>query len=249
MKIAEGGVTREDFFIVTKVWSTYFQKVDESCHQSLEKLGVSYIDLLLMHFPVGYVYKNDDTIWPENDEEIDNIDYLKVYAEMEKLVDKGLVKSLGVSNFNTVQIDRLVKNCRIKPVLNEVECHPGMSPCKLIEFCKERDILVSAYCPLGRYDAEKKEPKYFFDPKVLEMAKKYNKTPFQVVIRYSYELGAIPIPKSANKSRIQDNLNIFDFQLTKDEVAYLKTFSNPENRVAKFPHAKNAEHFPFNVEF
>lgn len=248
-KLAEGKVTREDIFVVTKVWPTYYRKVEESCRRSLKLLGLDYIDMLLMHFPVGYIYKSDDQIWPDNDSEIDNIDYVEVYAQLEKLVEKGFVRSIGVSNFNAEQIGRLLNNCEIKPVFNEIECNPGMTPSKVIEFCKEKKIAISAYCPLGRYDPEKKQPKFFYDERVLEIAKKYGKTVFQIALRYEVDIGCIPIPKSATKSRIEENIQIFDFQLTSEEVSYMKSFSNPSNRVCPFEYAKNATHYPFNADF
>lgn len=234
---------------MTKIWSKLHRNVEETCQKSLELLGLTYIDLYLMHFPVSYVNNDDSVMWYKDTEEIDDLDYLEVYGEMEKLVEKGLVRSIGVCSFNTEQLGRLLDNCKIKPVLNEVECHPGLTPSELIKFCKINDVAVSGFCPLGRYDPEKKEPKYFHDNRVNEIAQKYGKTTFQIVLRYSIQLGVIPLPKSEVKKEIQENIEVFDFLLTQDEIDYLKSFSDPSNRICCFPFAKHAKHYPFNIEF
>lgn len=202
--------------------------------------------------PISFNYHDDDTHWPRkaNDErDIVDLDILDIWRDMEKLVDRGLVKSIGVSNFNSEQIDRLLKNCRIKPVVNEIESHPGLNQTKLIEFCRERDIVISAYSPLGSHSFEKKQPRFLYDSKVNEIAAKYNKTSSQVALRYNIELGTVPIPRSSNIDRLTQNLDIFDFQLSKEDMDYLKTFHNPENRVCKFQLYTHTKNYPFNIEF
>lgn len=103
---------------------------------------------------------------------------------MEKLVKLGLVKSLGISNFNSEQVARLLENCEIKPVNNQIECSPQLNQKKLIKFCNDRDIVITSYCPLGRPDFEKRTPDFMFNPKIDEIGKKYNKTGPQVILRY-----------------------------------------------------------------
>lgn len=114
----------------------------------------------------------------------DDIDILDTYKAMEKLVEKGLVRSLGLSNFNSEQITRILNGCTIKPVMNQVEFSPSLNQRKLIEFCKEREIAVAAFSPLGRPNQELKTPNFIFDENVISIGKKYNKTSVQVVLRY-----------------------------------------------------------------
>lgn len=114
----------------------------------------------------------------------DDIDILDTYKAMEKLVEKGLVRSIGLSNFNSEQITHIVNGCTIKPVMNQIEFSPALNQRKLIEFCKEREIVVAAFSPLGRPNPQLKTPNFHFDEKVIAIGKKYNKTSAQIVLRY-----------------------------------------------------------------
>lgn len=140
-----------------------------------------------MHLPVAYKYVDDKTLLPKNAEgvlQLDDIDYLDTYKAMEKLVKKGLVKSIGVSNFNSEQIDRVFKNSEIKPVANQVECHPMLNQKKLIQFCKERGIVLTAYCPVARPNPAEKKPAFLYSEELQQLSKKYNKTGPQIALRY-----------------------------------------------------------------
>ncbi|TMW43618.1 hypothetical protein DOY81_011302, partial [Sarcophaga bullata] len=168
-----------------------------------------------MHWPYSYVHRGDDVMMPTNakgEVELSDVDYLDTWKAMEALVEKGLVKSIGVSNFNSEQLQRLLNNCKIKPIHNQIECHPGLNQKPLIALCKKYDIVVTAYCPLGRPEPAKKTPAYLFDDKVKSIGDKYKKSPAQVVLRYLIEIGAVPIPKSVTKNRIIENFNVFDFK-------------------------------------
>lgn len=114
----------------------------------------------------------------------DDLDILDTYKAMEKLVEKGLVRSIGLSNFNSEQITHILNGCTIKPVMNQVEFSPALNQKKLIEFCKEREIVVTAFSPLGRPNPQLQTPKFIFDEKVIAIGNKYNKTPAQVVLRF-----------------------------------------------------------------
>lgn len=128
-------------------------------------------------------------MWPisEGKDAYSDVDYLETWQGMEECVKLGLAKSIGLSNFNSEQIDRVLQHAKVKPVVNQIEVNPNMNQKKLIQFCKDRDIVVVGYCPLGRSDSTGlpgfPEPT-IFDPKVAEIGKKYNKTPAQVVLRY-----------------------------------------------------------------
>lgn len=178
----------------------------------------------------------------------DDVDYLDIWREMEKLVQLGLVRSIGISNFNSVQIDRLLSVAKIRPVTNQIEVSPKLNQRQLTKFCKDRGIVVTAYSPLGRPDLKNRTPSYIFDDKVEKIAAKYGKTTAQVVLRYLVELGTVPIPKSATKSRIVQNIDIFDFALTADEVRHLDTFNTGE-RIIDMADAKHAKHYMFSIEF
>lgn len=175
-------------FIVTKVWGIHFRKVEEACLNSLKKLNLAYIDLYLVHWPIGLNYHNEYDTFPHKgngEPDFDDIDYIEVWSEMEKLVKKGYCKSIGVSNFNSQQLDRLIKHCKIKPVCNQVECSPGVSQRKLINFASNLNLIVTAYCPLGHHIPSSKDPKYLYDKKVIEIAQKYGKSTAQVALRFT----------------------------------------------------------------
>ncbi|XP_052871893.1 aldo-keto reductase family 1 member B1 isoform X1 [Anopheles cruzii] len=259
-KIAEGVVQREDMFITTKLWNTFHDPshVEEAFRRSLENLNLDYIDLYLMHTPMSYRFKGwfADDLMPYDADgklELTEVDFVATWKAMEKLLKTGKVRSLGVSNFNSEQIARLLAECEIKPVTNQVECNPGLNQRKLTAFCKERDVTITAYSPLGRPNYYEKDPENvpkpaLDDPRVAEIAKKYGKTPGQVVLRYLFELGTIPIPKSANEARLRQNINIFDFKLTKEEMAVMDTFHTGKRSVP-FSLCVKSKYFPFNIEF
>ena len=213
---------------------------------------MAYADLYLIHVPISFNYHNEEEAWPtkpNGDRDTIDLDIIDIWADMEKLVELGLVRNIGVSNFNSHQVERLVKEGKIKPACNEIECSPGLDQTKLVEFCRDHGIAVLAYSPLGQHNAETKKPAYLYDEHLAEIAKKYGKTPAQVALKYSVQLGAVPIPKSANKERINQNFDIFDFKLTKEEIKYMKTFHDPENRCCKFGNYKHVKNYPFHAEF
>ncbi|XP_055324158.1 aldo-keto reductase family 1 member B1-like [Sitodiplosis mosellana] len=245
-KIAEGVISRSDMLVVSKLWCTFHEpeRVEYACRKSLENLELDYIDLYIMHAPVGFVYHDDETVWPKNadgTQETNDVDYLETWRAMEKLVDLGLVKSIGLSNFNSEQVDRVVNESRIKPVSNQVECSPMHNQKKLTAFCKERDVVLVAYCPLARQQLDARK-------EVQDIAAKYNKTPAQICLRYLVELGVVPIPKSANEERILQNISIFDFKLSKEDIKAMDSL-NTNERIVKFSDAKHAKYWPFGLEF
>lgn len=254
-KIADGSVAREDLFIVTKLSNIHHgaEHVERACRLSLKNLGLDYVDLYLMHTPMGWKYIDDATTSPTdvNGETLtSDVDYLDTWKAMETLVEKGLTKSIGLSNFNSEQISRILSNCSIKPVTNQVECGPTIQQKKLIEFCKQKEIILTAYTPLGRMTAVSESgPKAAVDDeRVIAIGKKYGKSPAQVVLRYLTQLGVVPIPKSANKTRILENISLFDFELNEDDVKVMESFNTGE-RYVPFLTARKHPHYPFNIEF
>uniref|UniRef100_A0A6M2DN70 Putative aldo/keto reductase family n=1 Tax=Xenopsylla cheopis TaxID=163159 RepID=A0A6M2DN70_XENCH len=238
-KIADGTVKREDLFITSKLWCTYHEpeKVVKYCKKSVDNLGLGYLDLYLIHWPFSF---------KDSDNSYNNVDYVDTWKSMEECVKLGLTRSIGISNFNSAQVDRLVKNCTIKPVVNQVEVNTSINQKRLIQFCKDRNIAVVAYTPLGSIDTTR--PGVTIPKIVQELSEKYNKTPAQIVLRYLVQLGVTPIPKSVTKSRIISNIQVFDFELNNEEVEKLDAL-NKNKRFVSFDSAKGHKEYPFNLDF
>ena len=205
------GVPREEIFVTGKLWGHkhHPDDVEEGCRNSLKDLGLDYMDLYLMHFPTAF--QRGDVFVPkdENGDVIfdDSIHPTDTWLAMEKLVEKGLVKSIGVSNFNSEQIEDIIQKGTIKPVMNQVEIHPYFCQHKLVDFCRKRDIAMTAYSPLvnGRSGILQ-------DPTLMEIAKKYNKSTAQVIIRWHIQRGVVVPPKSIFLNEIEENAKVFDFR-------------------------------------
>lgn len=251
---------REELFVVTKLWNCFHDPslVETAFQKSLDNLGLDYIDLYLMHMPMGYEYRGwegDDLLPKDKDDNLcySEIDYVDTWKAMEKLMDSGKVKSLGISNFSSKQITRLLENAKVKPVSNQVECSIQLNQKKLTKFCKDLDITLTAFSPMGRphnYGTDPCVPKPAIqDEKVIEIGKKYNKTSGQIVLKYLIqELGVIPIPKSSNSQRIQQNIDIFDFTLSPEDCQYLDSL-NTNTRTIPFKLCLKHTYYPFNEEF
>lgn len=228
-KIADGTVKRDDLYITSKLWNTYHkpEMVEPALKNTLSNLGLEYLDLYLVHWP--FALKEGDDLFPTANGKtlFSDVDYLDTWKAMEAVCKKGLTKSIGISNFNKRQIERLLQNCSIPPVTNQIEVHPYLNQKKLIEFCKSKNITITAYSPLGSPDrpwAKPGDPQLLEDPKIKAIAAKYKKTAAQVVLKYQVQRGCITIPKSVTKSRIQENFNIWDFTLSPEDIAQLDSF-------------------------
>ncbi|GAB0099192.1 NADP-dependent oxidoreductase domain [Sergentomyia squamirostris] len=251
-KFAEGVVKREDMFIVSKVWSYSHREneVVESCKRSLKRLQLDYLDLYVIHTPFGLNFHREDLLFPYREPGVfdtNDVDYLETWRGMEKCVELGLVKSIGISNFNSSQIDRILSVCKVKPASLEVELNPHCTQKDLIKFCKDKGISMTAFTPLGRPNPINKTPKFIYDEKMLNIAKKYGKKTTQVVLKYLIQCGASPIPRSVNKQRIEDNIDIFDFDLTSEDIAVIDSF-NENKRVITFSDAKGHKYHFLNPE-
>jgi len=254
-KLGDGTVKREDLYITSKLWNTYHRPdlVEKCLKETLSNLGLKYLDLYLIHWPMAY--KEDGETFPRREDGsiiFSDVDYVDTWKEMEKVQQQGLVKSIGVSNFNKKQIERILAIAKVKPVNNQVECHPYLNQRKLIDFCKSKGIVVTAYSPLGSPDRPFAKPgdvQLLEDPKLKELGAKLNKSPAQILLRYQIERGVIVIPKSVNKARLQQNFDIFDFSLSKEDMAYLDSF-DCNGRLIKLDSAYGHPHHPFeNDEF
>ncbi|UHA72381.1 aldo/keto reductase [Paenibacillus sp. 481] len=211
--IKESGVKREDIFLTTKVWNSDqgYEATLKAFDESLNKLGVDYIDLYLIHWPV-----------PELDR------YIETYKALEKLYEEGRVRAIGVSNFHIHHLERLLAECTVKPVLNQVECHPRLAQNELREFCERHDIYLEAWSPLMQGgDILEHET-------ITALAAKHGKTPAQIVIRWHLQKGHVVIPKSVTPSRIRENYDVFNFELSADDMAAIHAL-NEDRRVGPDP--------------
>jgi diketogulonate reductase-like aldo/keto reductase len=215
--IKNSSVPREELFITTKVWNSDqgYDNTLRAFDESLERLGLDYVDLYLIHWPT-----------PEFDQ------YVDTYKALEKLYKDGRVKAIGVCNFEIEHLQRLLDECEVVPVLNQIECHPYLAQQELKEFCAKHDIFVEAWSPLEQGGEVLK------DEVITKIAQSHSKSPAQVVLRWHLQNNTIVIPKSVTPSRIEENFNVFDFELTSDEMAQIDGL-NINRRRGKHPNEMN----------
>jgi len=228
--IKEGKVKREELFITSKLWLTYFRRdrVQVCVKKILSKLNTPYLDLCLMHWPFSLGESDTELVPTGADGKVidGKVDYLEAWQGLEDCVKAGLVKSIGISNFTTKQIERLLASANIKPVTNQVEVHPYLAQKKLKKFCEERGIILTAYSPLGNPGSQANDlpdkDRLLKDPVVNKLAKKYNKNVGQILLKFEAQRGIVVIPKSVSPDRIKSNIQIFDFEMTAEEIAELE---------------------------
>ncbi|XP_040823975.1 prostaglandin-E(2) 9-reductase-like isoform X1 [Ochotona curzoniae] len=229
-KIADGTVKREDIFYTSKLWSTFHRpELVRTClEQSLKKLQLDYIDLYIIHFPVPMKPGEDIVPKDENGKVIfDTVDLCATWEAMEKCKDAGLVKSIGVSNFNRRLLEMILNKpgLKYKPVCNQVECHLYLNQSKLLNFCKSKGIVLVAYSALGSHRlpqwVDQNSPVLLEDPVISAMAKKHKRSPAQIALRYQLQRGVVVLAKSFNEKRIKENAQIFDFELPSEDMKTL----------------------------
>ncbi|KAB7666062.1 aldo/keto reductase [Bacillus sp. B1-b2] len=204
------GISRSELFITTKVWTEDlgYEETIKAFETSLEKLGLDYIDLYLIH-------------WPKEGK------YLETWKALETLYREGKIKSIGVSNFQIHHLETLLNASEIKPMINQIELHPKLTQKNLLAFCESRNIQVQAWSPLM-------QGKLLDNPLLRELAHKYQKSVAQVIIRWDLQNGIVTIPKSVKEQRIIENGNVFDFCLTKEEMKRIDSL-NQDLRVGPDP--------------
>ena len=207
-------IPREELFVTTKIWNTAQRigDVEDTFNRSLERLGLDYVDLYMIHWPVPGCYTD-------------------TWKALEKLQAQGRVKSIGVSNFHVHDLEMLKKVSDAIPAVNQVEFHPLFNQPELLSYCRDNKIAVQAYAPLAR-------GAYLHSQLLLEIGRKYQQTTAQIGLRWAIQQGISVIPKSVHKERIQENAAIFDFSLTQEEMeaitamdAHQRTASIPEDMI------------------
>lgn len=208
--IKEAGISREELFVTSKVWNSDlgYEATLEAYETSLKKLGLEYLDLYLIHWPVEGKYKD-------------------AWRALETLYKEGKVRAIGVSNFHVHHLEELLKDADIKPTINQVEYHPLLSQQAVRAFCKEQNIQLEAWSPLM-------QGQLLLHPVLEELAKKYNKSIAQIILRWDLQNGVITIPKSTKEHRIIENASIFDFQLNEADMEQINRL-NEDKRVGPDP--------------
>jgi len=217
--IKDGLVTRDELFIVTKLWNDDQHDVEGALKASLSRLNLDYVDLYLVHWPVAW--KKGTTLV---DESIGN---LETWKSMERMVEMKLAKSIGVSNFNEAELQDIFDNCTIKPVVNQVEIHPYFNNFKLQRFCHDNQVYLTAYSALMPESTSYKFIPWVdmaADPLVVALAEKYEKSPQQILLRWQLEVGNSVITKSSKVERMHQNFDIINFKIDPEDVKKLSSF-------------------------
>ncbi|XP_038609887.1 aldo-keto reductase family 1 member D1 isoform X2 [Tachyglossus aculeatus] len=230
-KIREGVVKREDIFYCGKLWNTYQQPelVRRALEKTLKCLQSDYVDLYVIETPM-------------------------TFKALEACKDAGLVRSLGVSNFNRRQLELILNKpgLKHKPVVNQVEYHPYFTQPKLLEFCRSHGIILVGYSPLGTSRDKSwvslSSPPLLEDPLLMSISRKYGKTVAQVVLRFSVQKGVVVIPKSFSEARIRENFQIFDFSLTDEEMEAIEALNKGVRYVDMLFWSDHPE-YPFHDEY
>jgi diketogulonate reductase-like aldo/keto reductase len=201
--IEEGLVTREELFITSKVWNDglSYEETLAAYDSSLEKIGLDYLDLYLVH-------------WPGIDQ-----NYIEVYKALEKIYQDGRVRSIGVSNFHVHHLESLFKETTVVPVINQIEFHPHLTQEEVRAYCQDKGIQVEAWSPLMNGSLLE-------EALIQELAAKYGKTPAQIVLRYDVQHNVVTIPKTMTPARMTENLDVFDFVLTEQEMIQLDAMND-----------------------
>ena len=208
--LEETGLSREDLFITSKVWNSEqgYESTLAAFETTMNKLGLEQLDLYLIHWPVKGKYKD-------------------TWRALEKLYDDGRVRAIGVSNFQVHHLNDLLQDAQIKPMINQVEYHPRLTQLELRTFCKEQGLQLEAWSPLM-------QGKLLDNPTLQEIADKHGKSVAQVILRWDLQNGVVTIPKSTSEQRIKENADIFNFELTSEDMKQIDGL-NEDRRVGSDP--------------
>ena len=185
-----------------------YEETKAAFQRSLERLEMDYVDLYLVHWPVPGKFT-------------------ETYRALEEIYQEGKAKAIGVSNFLPHHLEELLLSASVIPAVNQIELHPQLQQIETQEFCKKHNILIEAWAPLGK-------ARYFDHPTLVKLANKHKKTPAQIIIRWQFQSGIITIPKSVRKERQEENVDIFDFELSDEDIKEMELM-NLEKRIGKHP--------------
>lgn len=203
--VKQSGIPRKEIFITSKLQNTAhgYDDTMAAFEQTMKNLDMDYLDLYLIHWPNPFKYRD---CWQEAN--------AGTWKAFEELYAAGRIRSIGISNFHPHHIDELMKTAKVAPMVNQIRLCPGDTQDEVVSYCKAHNILLEAYSPLGT-------GLIFEVPEVQALAKKYGKTIAQLCIRWSLQMGFLPLPKSVTESRIRENADVFDFELSSDDVKLL----------------------------
>lgn len=212
--IKDSGIPREELFITTKLWNSDqgYDLAKAAIQTSLDKLDLEYVDLYLIHWFKGYESG------------------LATWKAMEEMYHDGKAKAIGVSNHNVHHLQTYLEKATVKPMVNQVETHVQLQNDFLVEFCQQHDIVVEAYAPFMSWKIQD----LLADETLQELASSHNKTIPQVVLRWLLQRGIVPLPKSVNKDRIESNFDVFDFELSEDEMQTIKSLNKGNKLFPEF---------------
>ena len=205
--VLESGIPREQFFLASKVWKTEmgYEQTKEAFARTLQNLKTDYLDLYLIHWPLP---TPEETGWKKLD--------LDTWRAMEELYREGKVRAIGLSNFLPHHIENILKNCEVMPMVNQLELHPGYMQAAAVYYCREHDIRVQAWSPLGRKRVLK-------DELIVNLAEKYQVSPARLCLRFELQKGMIPLPKSSSLERMKENQDIFSFEIEPEDMYRIET--------------------------
>ncbi len=209
--IAASGLPRDEIFITTKLWNDDqgYDTARPAFERSLQRLGLEYVDLYLLHWPVSGKYVDS-------------------WRALEEIYKDGQSRAIGVSNFMPQHLDKLIAETEVVPAVNQIELHPYLTQNETRNYCDDKGIVVESWSPIMRAG------EILDNPVIVDIAGKYNKTAAQVILRWHIELGLVVIPKSVTPERIRSNIDIFDFELTQDEVNRISNL-NVDQRIGPDP--------------
>lgn len=207
--ISESGVKREDLFVTSKLWNTDrgYEETKAAFEKTLKELDTDYLDLYLIHFPANAAQFDN---WNEIN--------IETWKAMTELYQRGKIKAIGVSNFKIHHLEALVET-EVKPMVNQIEYHAGFTQDEVVEYCRKHDILIEAWSPIG-------SGRLLEEASLKEIAQKYDKTVAQLCIKYVLQNEVLPLPKSVTPERIEENTNIFDFEISNEDMRALDAMEN-----------------------
>lgn len=252
----EGICSRQDLFITTKLWNTYHARehVKPALQKSLADLQLDYVDLFLIHFPISLAFVPFEERYPPewtfhkgapmpDGQVFANVPISETWGAMEEVHALGLAKAIGVSNFSCALVMDLLKTCKVPPAVNQVEMHPYLTQTTFLSFMRRCNIAVTAFSPLGigsYVPLGQSGDSVLNEPTVTKIASRLSRSPAQVVLRWAVQRGVSLVPKTSSVPRLQENISIFDFQLTAEDCAAIDAlnrnhrYNNP-GHFANFP--------------